>query len=865
MAKNRLQKNKNVRPQPEKGAGDSPISIVNKQIDIRPFQRPEANIKSWRDAIRDSESRIRRDKRKFDLYAEVLLDGHVEAVMGKRIDPVTNAHWQFVDKDGVPVDEINELIDTIGFETIVKEIMMTKFMGYRMIECLFNQNADGEWEVHPWICPDANMRPHLGIIAEDADQDTGIDIRGGIYAKTIMEIGDTEDLGLLIKAAPYQILKRGGLGDYAMFVQVFGNPLVDATWDGFDEGQRLKLLEAIEALGSGGAIVRPEGTELNLIEQKYNANGMLQVNFITLLDKGISKALLGTTETVEASQSSGYAQSKTHDEQDKVKNESDLDYTRRWLNSRFRTILRAAGIDTKGGRFIIEGEDNELSVDQSFEMHKSMKKDLGIPISDDFFYETYGVPKPDNYDELKEQHKEPRDPDTEPPEEEEEEEVKLLDRLRSFFGLAPESGATHRGCCDPLITLASDQALDAQSIIDHYRSNEELTFSSRLHEHTSEQLLRAFRQGWKSNQWEQVQLMDLGFEWSVDDPALLTAYELNIFRFSAAKTLAQVQELNYLFRNTSSFRDFEKLARQSLDKYNQTWLETEYNTALLTGQSSAAYHRLLSRAEIFPYWKYRTVGDEHVRQEHQALDGLILPYNDPRWKILFPPNGWNCRCYIVPVMKAELPGDYKLASSRARADRYFKTKEFLRAKGSGWGVNRAMTGQIYAANQMYTTKQPGMAAKLLNALRWSDYELQSYSQARKVATSQLPTYNGSASDWIIAREILEERPVIRDYSNRPLIIDPKSYVVHTTGRRESRTALLHGLEQAVLAADEVWIRFSGRGSQKGEISYIKYYEDKTIVVIGQISKGKILLNTWFPLKESSKVINKYRAGVLVKK
>src|SRR5690606_21257051 len=140
-----------------------------------------------------------------------------------------------------------------------------------------------------------------------------------------------------------------------------------------------------------------------------------------------------------------------------------------------------------------------------------------------------------------------------------------------------------------------------------------------------------FKKGWDEGTQHVVSLA-MGFEYGKDDPALLTAFEQNIFRFSAGKTLAEVQELNQLFRKVKSFDEFYQMAKTRTDVFNKKWLETEYNSAVLVGESAATYHRLLAQAEMFPYWEYKTVGDHLVRPEHAELDGLILPANDPRWK-----------------------------------------------------------------------------------------------------------------------------------------------------------------------------------------------------------------------------------------
>lgn len=59
--------------------------------------------------------------------------------------------------------------------------------------------------------------------------------------------------------------------------------------------------------------------------------------------------------------------------------------------------------------------------------------------------------------------------------------------------------------------------------------------------------------------------------------------------------------------------------------------------------------------EILWGYKYVTAGDERVREEHIAMDGVTAAKNDPIWDIWWPPNGWNCRCILVSVFESEKP------------------------------------------------------------------------------------------------------------------------------------------------------------------------------------------------------------------
>jgi SPP1 gp7 family putative phage head morphogenesis protein len=869
--------------QPKHNPGGTPVSVVRQHLEIRPFNRAELDINVWRSALKSAEGLIRYRVKLYDIYHELVDDGHVQAVMGKRKDPVTTANFQFVNKDGEPVEAINQLMDSIGFEEMLEEIVEVRGWGYSMMEPGFYKNSDGEWEMSLYVVPKYLMRPHLGIIAKNAYSDEGLYIRKGIYAKTIMEVGKPDDIGLYNKAVPYYIYKRGALGDFAMFIQVFGQPLIDAEWDGVNEEQRIRLSEALNEIGSGGAIVRPAGTKVDLKDKSSTANGDLQDKFINIMNREISKALLGSTETTEASQSSGYAQSKTHENQDDRKHESDIKFARRILNSRFIPILKAAGFDTQGGSFIIQGEEDALTKKESFEIHKGLAMEVKLPIDDDFWYETYGVPKPDNYKELKaastsakataDKQEATEDPPSrkasEGKEELEEKQVSLslLERVKSFFVEAlpvNEAGRamkqTNCGGEHHTIKLAVPVGFDDDELIRrHYDAAGKSSFDDRLYFYFADTLLKGFKKGWDK---DFIALADApGFTYGEDDPALLTAFEQNIFRFSAAKTLAEVQELNSLFRESSSFNDFYRKAKERTEVFNKAWMETEYNTAILTGEAAATYHRLLAQVEIFPYWEYRTVADDHVRREHQLLHGLILPANDPRWNKIFPPNGWNCRCWIVPRMAGEVDKS-KLKEMRARADDYFKSTEYKKNAAMGWGVNRGKTGEIFTANQQYVTKQPGMAAKLINQLQAADYGMKQYSQARKSATENVPVYTDDASSFYKSLEIVEGKAVVRDYHKRPLEVDVENFERHTTGTKADRIKYLMALKKAMEKPDEVWIN----GEQLEDIIYLKYYQDKTMVVVGDVRKSNAsAVSSWFTLHEKKEVIKKYRRGILIKK
>lgn len=84
--------------------------------------------------------------------------------------------------------------------------------------------------------------------------------------------------------------------------------------------------------------------------------------------------------------------------------------------------------------------------------------------------------------------------------------------------------------------------------------------------------------------------------------------------------------------------------------------------------------------EVFPYWKYVTMGDHRVREAHAALDGLVLPADDPFWKDHYPPWDWGCRCQVIEITAEEYQ-EIKDAGRVAGARGFDPTKEEERSQG----------------------------------------------------------------------------------------------------------------------------------------------------------------------------------------
>lgn len=146
------------------------------------------------------------------------------------------------------------------------------------------------------------------------------------------------------------------------------------------------------------------------------------------------------------------------------------------------------------------------------------------------------------------------------------------------------------------------------------------------------------------------------------DQVMLQALVDHTWQFSAAKNYSQMRSLTEALTDENgrlrSFNEFKAVAEEINADYVGAWLKAEYNFAVAGAQMSRMWLTIEQDKDIFPYLKYRTAGDEKVRLEHELLDGFVRKVDDSIWDILFPPNGWGCRCDVEQMASArETPLD----------------------------------------------------------------------------------------------------------------------------------------------------------------------------------------------------------------
>lgn len=382
------------------------IKVTN--INVRVPNRSTQDIQLWRRAIGSFENQTNPVRTYlYDLYKDMELDGQIEATWEKRCDAVLNKRLVFK-RDGVEDDEIGKLLNSPDMRIIINELMRTILYGYTLIQVnnIWFDDDEEQYRISFDLIPRKHVHPENGFQCVSCEQN--IASRDWLFLQPPLSnymvwAGNPTDMGIMATAAQYVIYKRGGFGDWSQFSEMFGMPFRELSYDDYDEATRSKLEQAMEEWGSAGYIIKPKGAELTLHDTGGSTSSADVYDLlISKCDAAISKIILGNTLTTEQGEIGSQALGEVHKEAESEKNESDKLFVLSILNTRLRSVLKHFGFNMQGGEIMYEVLQTDwATLKDKWEVISAIRNE--VPVSDDFIYEQFPIPKPDNYESMKEE------------------------------------------------------------------------------------------------------------------------------------------------------------------------------------------------------------------------------------------------------------------------------------------------------------------------------------------------------------------------------------------------------------------------------------------------------------------------------
>ena len=381
--------------------------------------------------------------RLYDMYDSTSLDLHLSGVIAKRMRGVTKIPIEFR-RNGVPDDEINKQIKSPWFKQLRKDLVMSEFWGFTLVQ--FYRNDEGN------IRYDLINRKHYDPIHRKL-----LKYQGSMDGVPIDDfpdmlfVGSERDLGIYAELLPAVLYKRGDMSDWAQFCNIFGMPVREYTYDAGDEEARRRVIDDARRQGANAAYIHPKESELKLVEAgNKTGSSDLYRTFAEYWDSKMSIRVLGNTLTTDAKSTGTQALGSVHKEEEDEMNSDDRDFILDILNYDMRPIFASLGFNVEGGEFVYAKKD-KINPDQQIDIVQKLSS-MGLPIDDDYLYETFCVAKPDNYKQLKEEKEAAKaafreqlgmqgNNDDKKKQDKNTNKTAFKQHLKSFFGLAPDKGA----------------------------------------------------------------------------------------------------------------------------------------------------------------------------------------------------------------------------------------------------------------------------------------------------------------------------------------------------------------------------------------------------------------------------------------
>lgn len=816
-----------------------------------------------------------------DLMASIMTDAHLTGIIGKRLRAVRNKKIRAV-KDGKHVEELDDLIKSKELRSLRKQIFYTELYGITGIE-----HQPGEFYNFKKI-PRKHIKPHLKRITISQLGNEGYNYEEMPNILIMETDEDDNNYGLLLKAIPWVLYKRCNIGDLAQFIELFGQPPRVGKYDAGDIETRTIMEGIVKEAGAALGVVIPKTAEFEYKDVKaVSGDGKLHETMHKICDEQLSILILGQTETTKSSESSGYAQSKTHAEQQLEITKDDMDNELERLNDpRFLNILKWYGYPVDGAQFVHVEEADPTKLKARLELDIELNKI--VPQDDDYWYETYNFPKPKNYNELKTKKEEdeptpqpdPKKPPKgkkqgkkEDPEQEDDPEdlndetgilanlsawyKKYAKKVSDFFGEAPANPgrlmtdladlyATRCEHCGGLhLPNLADAGDDMTAIINditaqlYNKKLQEGAIPLALYDATAAQLMKGVFEGMGGN----------AFGYGDAKNELRTHLEHNIHAFSAAKSLTELKQFRSLMVDDNgkirSEVDFRNACTDAGKLFNKTYLETERVTALATAQTAAQWGAFGEE----DYIQISTVGDNRVRPNHQILDKFTAKKSDPVWRRLCPPFDWLCRCTLIPGVAANVKDVNKGQLIKdAQIPKYFER-------------NPGITKTIFDKEHPYYLNSYGKEAEMSAEEVYGMPSVPQLYQVHDFPQAAIMKSKEAANDWWSqlagsAKGSFEAT----DYNGLSIRFD-NTFRKHVfEANQDSRWQHVSNLQNVIKEPDEVWSQ-----KENGVVKrfYLKYYDDFPYVVRVDGADAYTFHNFENNGKLNEPSIKRLRRGVLI--
>ncbi len=242
------------------------------------------------------------------------------------------------------------------------------------------------------------------------------------------------------------------------------------------------------------------------------------------------------------------------------------------------------------------------------------------------------------------------------------------------------------------------------------------------------------------------------------------------------------------------------------------------NSAYAVGR----YKEQMEDVDFAPYFQYMCILDNKTRPEHKAMHGKVFKYDDPIWQAMYPPNGWNCRCFVNSLTPEEVKkqgltvesSKGKLVEVSTIVGKEEKTltgydfnvngRDFRLVPDAGWNTNLGMFDYIPDLEKYDNKVASQVAETLTNSKAFDNYYNKCQNLAKKIEAKAIENLTKNQKDFI-GRGTVEEY-AIKELLNKKYSKPLKNLAFNIAVLTEEQQKLLKSSSKTVKLSVETLVK-----------------------------------------------------------
>jgi hypothetical protein len=301
------------------------------------------------------------------LYKDAMLDNHLRGAVESRILRIINKEFVFKDKSGQRDDERSAWVQKRWFRQLIRKAIESKFFGYSMvfIQDYSPGNISGFININR-----ENVVPEKYLLLKDAYQPMGESIDYRMFSNNLIYIQLNEDaIGILERIAPMTIFKRHSWASWDEFEQIFGVPIRIARTAINTDKHKNELQSWLETMGTAAYAIFDKQVDIEIKENQKTDSFRVFAEKISIINKEISKGILGQTMTMD--DGSSKSQADVHLEIYQDYTDADIMDVQDWISDDFIPVMRNLGYDIPEGHYVelvektVVKPENRIKIDQA--------------------------------------------------------------------------------------------------------------------------------------------------------------------------------------------------------------------------------------------------------------------------------------------------------------------------------------------------------------------------------------------------------------------------------------------------------------------------------------------------------------------